>query len=78
MKLSAPFLFILAAVGLVEAAGHDGLSRLNARHHQVARSNDALARRAASGRCKVRPTTSVSTICFGGASEQSGESNRVL
>ena len=56
MKLSTPFLLVLAAVGIVDAASHDGLSRMAARHHNVARS--AIDKRA-SGRCKARPTTTV-------------------
>ena len=62
MKLSAPFLLLAAAIGLVQASGHDGLSRIGARHHNVARHepNDAHAKRASSGRCKIRSTSTVS------------------
>ena len=63
MKLSTPFILLAAAIGVVEASSHDGLSRVGARHHQVARHNgnsSAAAKRANSSRCKVRPSSTVS------------------
>ncbi len=60
MKLSAPFVIILAtALGVVEASSHDGLSGRMARHHNVnVARDDTVARRAATGkRCKARTST---------------------
>ena len=59
MKLSTPFLLILAAAGFVEAS-HDGLNRMARHNHIAARKEGDVIRRSASGRCKVRATTSVS------------------
>ncbi|TBU56376.1 lysozyme-like protein [Dichomitus squalens] len=61
MKLSTPFILLAAAIGVVEASGHDGLSRVAARHHDVARRNNdsAAAKRASTGRCKVRPSSTL-------------------
>ena len=58
MKLSAPFVLILAALGVAEAATHLNHGRV-ARHHALSR-NDSVGKRAdKSGRCKVRPTSTV-------------------
>ncbi|KAI0374055.1 hypothetical protein BV20DRAFT_936365 [Pilatotrama ljubarskyi] len=63
MQLSAPFLLILAALGVAEASSHDIHARM-AKHHAVARS-DPLVRRGSNGRCKVRPTSTVSCAARG-------------
>ncbi|KAI8993036.1 lysozyme-like domain-containing protein [Trametes punicea] len=59
MKLSAPFLLLLAALGVAEAASHDNHARM-ARHHAVAARNDPIIRRTKNNsRCKVRPTSTL-------------------
>ncbi|KAI0358417.1 lysozyme-like protein [Trametes cingulata] len=57
MKLSAPFVLILAALGVAEATSHDVHARM-AKHHAVARSG-TVVRRGTNGRCKVRPTSTL-------------------
>ncbi|OSD06857.1 glycoside hydrolase family 23 protein [Trametes coccinea BRFM310] len=63
MKLSAPFVLILAALGVAEAtSGHLNHNKM-ARHHAVAARNahddSPIVRRSASGRCKVRPSSTL-------------------
>ncbi|CDO77312.1 Glycoside Hydrolase Family 23 protein [Trametes cinnabarina] len=60
MKLSAPFLVLLAALGVAEASSHVNNARMARHHGLAARSahDSPVIRRGSNGRCKVHPTTS--------------------
>ncbi|OJT10454.1 hypothetical protein TRAPUB_13053 [Trametes pubescens] len=59
MQLSAPFVLLLAAFGVVEASLHNHQPRLSRHHDRARNALEPVARRANSGRCKPRPTSTL-------------------